>query len=144
MSVRRLFLPATIATLLTVAGACGSNTPADPRNREIPWTYGPTTGGATPEHVRGTGTKGGPPVAAGWQCRLHDGARLTVVPFQLAEHHPLFGKVALTVGLFDKDGKQITSFRSAAITAQNATAAFDLTGDVATRLLDVVLWYGSV
>jgi len=144
MRVRRLILPATIASLLAVVGACGAKAPADPKNREIPWTYGPTTGGATAEHVRGTGTKGGPPVAAGWQFRLQDGTRLTVVPFRLAETHPLFGKVALSVGLFDIAGKQLGSFRSEAITAQNATASFDLTEDVATKLNDVVIWYRAL
>lgn len=130
--------------LLSAAGACGSRTATDPGNREVAWTYGPTTGGATAEHVQGTGGKGGAAIARGWQCRLQDGKRLTIVPYQLASSHPLFGKVRMSVGLFDKTGKQIASIDSGVITAQNAAFTFELSDDVARQLWDLVIWYCTV
>lgn len=136
--------PAALTFLLLAAAACGSRIATDPKNREVAWTYGPTTGGATSEHVQGTGKKGGAPVAKGWQCRLQDGKRLTVTPYQLAESHALFGKVALSIGLFDKTGKQIAMVQSAAVTAQTATFTFELTDAVATQLYDAVIWYCAV
>jgi hypothetical protein len=132
--------PCQIVFLLAMA-ACGSETAADPHNREIPWTYGPTTGGATAEHARATGSDGGAAIAKGWQCRLRDGTHLTVQPFQLAASHALFGKVTMVVGLFDKTGKQLSTLRSPVITAENASFAFDLTDDVAIQLWDLVFWY---
>jgi hypothetical protein len=147
MSMRahvRPTLPATVVLLSAAVAACGSRVASDPRNREISWTYGPTTGGATAEHVQGTGTKGGSPIAKGWQCRLQDGKRLTVHPYELAPSHPLFGKVVMVFGLFDKTGKPLETVCSDAVTAQNATFTFELTEDVATRLWDLVIWYREV
>ena len=130
--------------MLAAVAACGSRTAADPKSREIPWTYGPTTGGATSEHVRGTGKEGGAPIAQGWQCRLHDGKRLTVRPYRLAETHPLFGKVVMAIGLFDKTGRQIGKLSSEAVTAQNASLTFELTDAVVAQLWDLVIWYRAV
>ncbi|MCA8951610.1 MAG: hypothetical protein KDE27_19035 [Planctomycetes bacterium] len=112
----------------------------DWRNRSIPWTYGPTTGGATAEHLAATGKKGDP-IAKGWQWRLTDGRQLGVQPYELAKTHPMFGKVAMNVGLFDTGGKQIGSVRSAAITADAATFSFELEEAVGKALHDVVIWY---
>lgn len=127
------FLPAILA-------ACGG-TPPDPDNREIPWAYGPINSVSTVEHARGTGNQGGTALAKGWQCRLEHGTHLTVQPYQLAASHPLFGKVTLSVGLFDKDGGQLATLRSPVLTATNATFAFDLDADVAKRLWDLIFWY---
>lgn len=135
---------AALAFLLVATASCGRDMAADPKNREVPWTYGPTTGGATSEHVQGTGKQGSAAIAKGWQFRLQDGKRLTVRPYQLAESHPLFGKVAMSVGLFDKTGKELGTVDSAAITAQNATFTFELTDTVANQLCDVVIWYCRV
>lgn len=135
---------AALAFLLFATAGCGRDMAADPKNREVPWTYGPTTGGATAEHVQGTGKRGGAAIAKGWQFRLQDGKRLTVRPYQLAESHPLFGKVAMSVGLFDKTGKELATVLSAAITAQNASFTFELTDAVASQLCDVVIWYCTV
>jgi hypothetical protein len=133
-----------LSFLLALAAACGSRAAADLNNREIPWKYGPTTGGATSEHVQGAGLKGGPAIAKGWQCRLQDGKRLVVKPYQLASTHPLFGKVTLTLRLFDKAEKPLESVRSTVVTAQNATFTFELTEAVANKLWDVVIWYVAV
>ncbi len=65
-------------------------------------------------------------------------------PYQLAQTHPLFGKVAMSFGLFDKTGKQLETVRSDAVTAQNATFTFELTDVVATQLWDLVIWYCEV
>jgi hypothetical protein len=138
---RRPMRTAAVAALLAAVAACGSRASADPKNREIPWRYGPTTGGATAEHVQGTGTKGGAPMAKGWQCRLHDGKRLTVQPYQPASAHPLFGKVSLSLSLFDKAEQQIGALRSDPVTAQPATFTFELPEDVAAKLWDLVIWY---
>ncbi|MFY9341087.1 MAG: hypothetical protein WAT39_01270 [Planctomycetota bacterium] len=142
MRMRARFRPTVV--LLAAVAACGSRVAGDPNSREIPWTYGPTTGGATAQHVQGTGKQGGAPVARGWQCRLHDGKRLVVRPFQLAESHPLFGKVAMSFGLFDKTGKELGMVRSGAVTAQGATFTFELAADVASRLVDLVVWYCEI
>ena len=130
-----------LAILLAAMAACGSRAAVDPDNREVPWTYGPTTGGATMEHARGTGKEGGAAVAKGWNCRLQDGKRLVVKPYQLAESHALFGKVVMSFGLFDKAGKEITTVVSPLLTTQNATFTFELTDATAKQLLDVVIWY---
>lgn len=135
--------PAALALALAAVAACGGST-KDPNNREIPWKYGPTTAEATPVHMSGTGTKGGAPVAKGWKCRLRDGKHLTVQPYELAATHPLFGKVAMRIALFDKNDQPIETLRSPAITAQDASPSFELTDDVARRLWDVVIWYVAV
>lgn len=130
-----------LATTLAVFAACGKSTPADPKNREIPWTYGPTTGASSAEHMTGTGKKGGAALSKGWQCRLQDGKRLLVQPYQLAGSHPLFGKVALNVGLFDKTGKQLGEQTSPKLAAGNATFTLEIDEAVAAQLYDVVFWY---
>lgn len=138
----RLIRPAAVAFLLVVVAACSKA--ADPNNREVSWTYGPTTAEATAEHAQGVGGKNGPAIAKGWQCRLQDGKRLVVRPYQLASSHPLFGKVVMSVGLFDKTGKDIETVRSGPITAENATFTFELTEAAAGRLYDLVIWYRKV
>lgn len=127
--------------LLLFAAACGSKAAADPNQREIAWSYAPTTGGATAEHVQGTGRKGGPAIAKGWQCRLQDGKRLTIQPYQLAASHPLFGKVMMSISLFDKKGKEIGSVRSATLTAGHASSTFEIAPEVAAQLWDVAIYY---
>lgn len=121
---------------------CGAEPARDASGREIPWTYGPTKGGATQEHLIGTGTSGDQAIAKGWKCRL-DGGRLTVKPYVLAQTHPLFGKVVVVVGLFDKSGKQLATLRSDTIDAQNATFSFDIDEAVAAKLWDVVFWFAK-
>lgn len=138
---RRPLASMPTALLLVAIAACGGSPPADPGNREVAWSYGPTKGGATAEHVAGTGSEGGSAIAKGWQCRLQDGKFLTVQPYQLAPSHALFGKVTLSVGLFDKTGKQLGTLRSPVITAANATFTLELAADVADQLWDVVFWY---
>jgi hypothetical protein len=133
----------SLALVLAMA-ACGGKPPADPNNREVPWTYGPRTDVATAEHLAGSGHKGATPMAKGWQCRLQDGKQLVVRPYELSSSHPLFGKVALNVGLFDKNGKQLEMLRSGTLTQQNATATFDLAEATAKQLYDLVLWYVKV
>ncbi|MEO6597638.1 MAG: hypothetical protein ABIP94_23080 [Planctomycetota bacterium] len=132
---------AALAFLLAAVPSCGSETKYDWKNREIAWRYGPTTGTARSEHLTATGTKGAGAITEGWQCRLSDGKRLTVEPYHLAQSHALFGKVAMVVGLFDKEGKQLESLRSAAITAQDATFSFEIAEAVAQLLYDVVIWF---
>lgn len=127
--------------LFVAATACSSDTPADPNNRPIPWAYGPVSGVSTAEHARGTGSEGGAAVAKGWQCRLQDGKQLVVRPYELAASHPLFGKVALSIGLFDKTGKQLSTLRSPVLTAANSTFTLELPPDVAAPLWDLVFWY---
>lgn len=147
MSIRAQLPPirrTALALVVATTASCGSRIAADPKNREIPWTYGPTTGGATSAHVQGTGKKGGAPMAKGWKCRLYDGKRLTVEPYHLAQAHPLFGKFVMSFGLFDKAGKQLTTMRSEAVTPQNATFTFEITEAVATQLWDLVIWYVEV
>lgn len=143
VAMRRRARPHPLGTVvfLLAAAACGGEAAADPRNREIPWTYGPTSSTATAEHARGTGTDGGAAMARGWQCRLQDGTHLLVQPYQLAASHPLFGKVVLTVGLFDQAGKQLSTLRSPVLTAANSTFTLELPPDVAARLWDLVFWY---
>lgn len=134
-------LRGTGLVLLLVMAACGSGTVADPGNREVPWTYGPTTGGATAEHARGTGSDGGAAIAKGWQCRLQDSKRLVVRPYQPASSHPLSGKVKMVIGLFDKAGKDLATVVSPTVTAPAATFTFELEDAVAKNLWDVVIWY---
>lgn len=136
------FLPAAaVAMLVATMPSCGSEPPYDWKNREIPWTYGPTNSTATREHLNATGTKGPGAIAKGWSCRLRDGKELVVQPYQLASTHALFGKVLMNVGMFDASGKQLGSFRSAAITAENASSTFEVTEEVARPLCDVVIWF---
>lgn len=129
-----------ITLLLASFTACDSAGSVNPANRDVPWTYGPVNT-ATAEHVQGTGKAGGTAIAQGWQCRLQDGKRLLVQPFRLAPSHALFGKVVMSLSLFDKTGKEIATMASAPITAANATFTFELTDAVATQLWDLVLWY---
>lgn len=130
-----------LTALLAAFAACSKTAPTDPKNREIPWSYGPTTDASSAEHLTGTGKKGGAAMSKGWQCRLQDGKRLLVQPYQLAESHPLFGKVALNVGLFDKTGKQLGEQTSPKLDAGNATFTLELDEATATQLYDVVFWY---
>jgi hypothetical protein len=132
---------AVAAILCCLTAACGNRAASDPDSREVPWTYGPLQGGATAEHLAGAGKKDGVAIAKGWQCRLQGGKRLVVRPYQLAAAHPLFDKVALSIGLFDKSGAQIGEVRSGRLTAGNASSTFDLDDATAARLWDVVLWY---
>jgi hypothetical protein len=133
--------PIAAAFLLIAAVACSGGTVTDPHNRDVPWAYGPTTGTSTAEHARGTGSEGGAAIAKGWQCRLADGKHLTVRPYQLASTHPLFGKVTLSVGLFDQAGKQLAMLNSPVITAANATFSFDIDEATADQLWDLIFWY---
>lgn len=130
-----------LASALAVLAACSKTAPADPKNREIPWSYGPTTEASSAEHLTGTGKKGGAAISKGWKCWLQDGKQLRVQPYQLAESHPLFGKVALNVGLFDKTGKQLGEQASPKLSAGNATFSLVLDETVAAQLYDVVFWY---
>jgi hypothetical protein len=132
---------ATVAFLSLAMAACGGGPAADPHNRDVPWAYGPTTGTSSVEHARGTGSEGGAAIAKGWQCRLQDGKHLIVQPYQLAASHPLFGKVTLSVGLFDQAGAQLAMLNSPVITAANATFTFDIDTATADRLWDLVFWY---
>lgn len=136
-----LLLAGAAAPLWLVLAACGSRAAADPNQREVPWTYGPTKGGATAEHVQGIGGKDRPGISKGWQCRLQNGKTLIVRPYQLASSHPLFDQVVLEIGLFDKAGQELTSVTSGAVTAGNATFSFELEAGIASQLLDVVIWF---
>ena len=131
-----------IAGLLVTAWAsCGQAEPYDWRNRDVDWTYGPTNPTARAEHLRATGTKGGAAIAEGWKVRLSDASRLTVRPYRLAQSHPLFGEVVMSISLFDRDGKRLETVQSEAVTATNATFAFDVSEDLARSLYDVVIWF---
>ena len=126
--------------LLLAVAACGSSSTFDPNNREVPWTYGPLTGGATEVHLSGAGKKG-EPVAKGWQCRLVQQKRLTVAPYQLAAAHPLFGKAMLSIGLFDRAGNRIETLRTTPLAAGGGAFSFELAEATAKALNDVVIWY---
>jgi hypothetical protein len=132
-----------LAFLLAAVASCGSETAYDWKNRDVGWTYGPTTGTATPEHLAGTGTAGAGAIAEGWKCLLKDARQLTVQPYHLAPSHALFGKVGMLVGLYDKTGKQLEMVRSPAITADNATFTFEISEAVAKSLHDVVIWFSE-
>lgn len=142
LPARRPLLALVQVGLLGLAAACGGK-PAAVDGREIAWTYGPTAGGATKEHLHGTGTKGGAPLAQGWQCRLQPGGRLVVRPYQPATVHPLYGKVGLRIGLFDQGGKQLAAVRTGVLTAAATSHEFELDAAVAAQLWDVVLWYSE-
>lgn len=135
---------AALAFLFAALPSCGAEKKYDWKNREIPWSYGLTNDTATKVHLTGTGKKGPGAISKGWQCRLVDGKNLVIKPFELASSHALFGKVILSVGLFDQGGKQIGAFKSGTVTAENATFTFELTEAVAKPLLDVVIWYLEV
>lgn len=143
-SSNRSFRLIVLTALVGAVAACGAKTAVDPNNREVPWAYGPRTSTSTAEHLQGSGHEGGMAIAKGWQCRLQGGKQLSIRPYQLATEHALFGKVALSVSLFDTTGKELGSFVSSAITPQNATFTFEVTEDVAKRLWDLVLWYRKV
>lgn len=132
------------AFVLAVVPSCGGGTKHDANNREIAWTYGPTSGTARSEHLIATGTKGPGALAKGWKCRLSDGRTLTVRPYELAESHALFDKVTMIVTLFEANGDELESFHSEAITATNATFAFEITAAAAGSLHDVVIWFKDV
>lgn len=135
---------ALTAACAAIAACGGEPAPAyDWRNRELAWKYGPTTGTAPLEHLLGTGTKRGAPMAEGWRCELKDGETLTVRPYKLAERHEMFGKAGLVVGLFDRDSQQITTLRGGPITEDNATFTFELTAAIAEQVYDLILWYGK-
>lgn len=137
---------ALLAATCAALAACGGDpAPAyDWRNRELAWKYGPTAGTAPLEHLLGTGTKRGAPMAEGWRCVLSDGKTLTVRPYKLATNHEMFGKAGLVVGLFDRDSQQITTLRGGAITADHASASFELDEATAERVYDLILWYGKI
>lgn len=137
---------AVAATLCALAAACGGEPkPAyDWRNRDLAWKYGPTTGTAPLEHLLGTGTKRGEPMAEGWRCELSDGKTLTVRPYKLVRKHEMFGKAGLVVGLFNRDSQQIEMLRTGAITAGEATFSFELDEATAEAVYDLILWYGKV
>jgi hypothetical protein len=127
--------------LSTLVAGCSGKPPADPKNREISWAYPPNKGAVTSEHLRATGKDGGAPITRGWQCRLVDGKQFTIQAYQLAESHPLFGKVQLTIGLFDKTGKDLASLQTTPISKENASFRFELSEAVAKELWDVVIWF---
>lgn len=143
-SLHQLFRHAAPILLLVAVSSCGEEAPRDPNNRELDWTYGPTTATATRDHLNGTGKQGPGPIAKGWKCRLVDGKRITIVPYELSASHALFGKVALSVGLFDRTGKQLGNVRSDVLTQDNASFTFEIEADVAKALLDLVIWYVGV
>lgn len=124
-------LPLALASLLAIA-ACGKSMAPDPKNREIPWSYGPTTADATSEHLLATGTKGGAKLSVGWKCRLQEGKELLVTPYQLSASHPMFDKVVLSIGLYDKADKLMTRVQSEPLTP--ATKGFTFPVDEATAL----------
>ena len=134
-------LATVFVVLSSLATACKNRVANDPNDREVPWTYGPMQGGASAEHLAGAGKKDGPAIAKGWQCRLQENKRLVVRPYQLAESHPLFDKVSLSIGLFDKTGGQLGMLRSGKLTAGNAASTFEIDAATAGRPYDVVLWY---
>lgn len=129
--------------LLSALPSCGSKKEYDWKNRDIAWTFGPTSGGAISEHLRGTG-KNGSPLAVGWKCRLSDGKDLTIEPYQLSKTHALLGKTTMVIGLFNKKGEKLDSVRTEAITADKATFSFEIKEDVAKRIWDAVIWFAKV
>lgn len=141
MRTARSFSCFVLAATLAGFAACSKAAPADPNNRRIEWRYGPTTEASTREHLVATGTKGGAKLSQGWQCQLQDGKRLKVVPVELATSHPLFGKVALNVGFYDKAEKPIGEQMSPVLQAGNASFTLELDEKVASQFVDVVFWY---
>lgn len=133
--------PLQILLPVGLLAACGGTPVTDPNNRDIPWNYAPTNSMATAEHMRGTGKEGPGPIAKGWHCKLVGGKQLTILPYQLAPKHALFGKVVMTVGLFDKSGKELASFVSPVITDRNASFTFDVPEPAVAQLWDLILWF---
>jgi hypothetical protein len=134
------------AALCATAASCGGGNERpsyDWRNRELAWKYGPTTGTASPQHLLGTGTKRGAPIAEGWKVDLSEGAKLTVRPYKLAAQHELFGKAGLIVALYDKASQQIEVLRTPAIGPGQATFTLDVDPAVAKATYDLILWYGE-
>jgi hypothetical protein len=124
--------------------SCSGEPASDPDTRTIAWTYAPTNSTATAEHMRATGAEGNQAITKGWRCKLKQEKLLLINPYQLAETHPLFGKVALSVGLFAKDGERLANLQSGPITAANASFQFELAPELAPKLWDIVLWYVRV
>ena len=143
MRVQQISLSVRCAALaaMLLMQCCGTEQKYDWKNRDIAWTYGPQNGGATSEHLAGSGKKGPGAIAVGWKCRLSEGKTLTVKPYQLSASHALFGKVIMIIGLFDKTGKQLETVRSEVITAEQATSSLELTEELAKSLYDVVIWF---
>jgi len=138
---RSSFLPPLVCLVLA---SCSGEAASDPDTRTIAWTYAPTNSTATTEHMRGTGAEGKQAIAKGWRCKLKQEKQLLVAPYQMADSHALFGKVALSIGLFTKDGERLTTLQSAPITAANASFQFELEPEQAAKLWDVVLWFVRV
>lgn len=136
---RRSF--AIAAATLVVAAACSKGAPPDPKNRPVPWSYGPTTADATNEHLVATGTKGGAKLSVGWQCRLQDGKALLVQPFKLAESHPMFDKVVLSIGLYDKADQLLTRVQSEPLTAKTTGFTFPVDEATAAKLATLTFFY---
>lgn len=136
---RRSFVVA--AAVLAVVAACSKGAPPDPKNREVPWSYGPTTADATNEHLVATGKKGGAAVSAGWKCRLQDGKALLVQPFKLAASHPMFDKVVLSIGLYDKADQLLTRVQSEPITAATTGFTFPVDEATAAKLASLTFFY---
>lgn len=129
-----------MAALLLTLPSCEEAKKYDWKNREITWTYGPTSGAATSAHLNGTGKKGSP-LAAGWKLHLSDGNKLTVKPYKLAKSHSLFGNCKMIISLFNKGSEQLHTVTSDAITAENATFSFELTEAQAKPIWDSVIWF---
>ena len=130
-----------LALACAALGSCGGNAAANADGRELAWKYGPTNGGATPEHLGGSGTLGNHPIAEGWKFRIGDDRHLTVRPYKLAKEHPFFGKVTMTVGLFDKAEKRLETVHTGTITADNASFSLELGEATAKQAYDVVIWF---
>ena len=130
-----------VAVALTVVAACGKGAPPDPKNRIVPWSYGPMTADATNEHLLATGTKGGAKLSIGWQCRLQDGKALLVQPYQLSTSHPMFDKVVLSIGLYDKADKVLTRVQSEPITKDTKGFTFPVDEAMALKLETLTFFY---
>jgi hypothetical protein len=141
----RASTPSAISTRTVLAVAFAAvlascdRTAADPNNREVPWAYGPLVDTASAEHLGGAGKKGAP-ISKGWQCRLQDQKQLVIRPFQLSAEHPLFGKVALVVRLYDNDtllGEQ----RTDVLRPDNATFTLAVDPAVGPKLNNLIFFY---
>lgn len=144
-AIQRHLHTAVAAALLLVAlpscGGSGAGSGGDTwRDRELAWRYGPTSGTAAPTHRAGAGTTGAP-LAEGWRVHIVGGSKLTAAAYRLAKEHPLFGKAALAVALYDRDGKSIEMLVSPPITAANARFEFAIDEAVAKRTHDAILWF---
>jgi hypothetical protein len=129
------------ATALIAVAACSKGGPPDPKNRVVPWSYGPTTADATNEHLVATGTKGGAKLSVGWQCRLQDGKALLVQPYQLSTSHPMFDKVVLSIGLYDKADQLLTRVQSEPITKDTKGFTFPVDEAMAAKLATLTFFY---